>query len=104
MLVKLDIFPSLGFSITGVPVDFPDVKVKPTIVEAEEPNSIISFELEEDEKDVEFKQRRDQFLQEIQSVLIEYIQSLLIQPGTFCIVSESVIELLLPEDHYLYVQ
>ena len=55
MLVGLNIFPSLGFSITGVPVDFPDAKVKPTAVEAEEPNSIILFELEEDEKDVEFK-------------------------------------------------
>src|SRR5579871_3623335 len=86
MLVGLDIFPSLGFSITRVPVDFPDTKVKLTVVKAEESNSIISFELEEDEKDVEFKQRRDQFLQEIQSVLMEYAQSLLTQPSTFYIV------------------
>ena len=62
MLVGLDIFPSLRFSIIRVLVDFSDVKVKLTVVEVEKPNSIILFELEKDEKDVEFKQRRDQFL------------------------------------------
>ena len=62
MLIGLDIFPCLEFSIIRVLVDFPDTKVKLTIVKAEELNSIILFELEEDEKNIEFKQRKDQFL------------------------------------------
>lgn len=42
MLIGMDLFPILGFSIAGIPVDYPDSKGYPTLIEAEEPESLVS--------------------------------------------------------------
>jgi hypothetical protein len=104
MLIGLDILADLGIGIVGIPVDYPDAKIKPAVIEAEEPHDIISSELNGDELDLEFKKERDSFLHEIQPVLTEHVQSPLTQPGTFCTVPESVVKLPIPDDQQLYVQ
>src|SRR5579871_2958 len=57
ILIGLDLFPILRFSITGIPTHYPDIKPHSTIITIEEPESIISKEEVDDEKDKEFLEK-----------------------------------------------
>ena len=56
VLIGLDLFSTLGFSISRIPVDYLDAQVQPTLITSDEPDPIISPNLTDDEQDKEFKQ------------------------------------------------
>jgi hypothetical protein len=103
-LIGLDLFSTLGFSISGIPVDYPDAQVQPTLMAADEPDPITLPNLMDDELDEEFKQAQATFLQQIQPTLTAHEDSPLTQPGTFCTLPESVVELPIPEDQQMYIR
>ena len=63
ILLENDIFSSFRISIIRILVDYPDRQIQPLVIKAEEPDPIISSDLSNDEQDIEFKQRREDFLQ-----------------------------------------
>src|SRR5579871_6759803 len=104
ILISLDLFPVLGFSIMGIPTHYPDIKPHSTIITIEEPESIISKEEVDDEKDKEFLEKQDYFYKKVQPILDTHEKSPLMQPGTFCTIPESLVELPIPDNRVTYVR
>ena len=104
ILIGYDLFSILGFSIMGIPNNFPDTQPQPALIAVDEPDPIISSDPTKDEQTEEFKYQQTIFLQQIQSILIAHEQSLLTQPGTFCTIPESMVELPIPKDKQIYVR
>ena len=104
ILIGLNILADLGISIVGVPIDYPDMIIKSTDnMEQKGPDSIIDLEMIKEEQDDKFKDKRQFFLDKIDIILQEHLQSTLTQPGTFCIVPESIVNLPLSTDYQLYI-
>ena len=75
MLIGLDLFPVLGFLISGILIDYPDTKIQPTLIAKDEPDPIISPNFTDEEQDEEFKQAQATFLQQIQPALTTHTES-----------------------------
>ena len=103
-MIGLDLFLTLRFSISRIPVDYLDTQVQPTLITSDEPDPIISPNLTDDEQDKEFKQAQATFLQQVQPTLTIHENSPLMQPGTFCTLPESVVELPISEGQQIYVR
>src|SRR5579871_1940333 len=102
MLIRVDLFPTLGFSIAGIPINYLDSNIQSVLTEAEELELLVSKDPIEEENTDEFKQKQKEFMKQIELVLEEHEKSPLIQLDIFCTILESLIELPIPEDQNVY--